>query len=293
MATVYTAIAENKRRSLLVMIVFVMAVAGLGLLFSQASEGGLIWLVGAIGMSVGMAIFSFFYSDKVILGISGAKKIKKRDHPRLYRIVENLCLGLGLPRPEVYLINDSAPNALATGRDPQHAKIAVTTGLLNKLDDQELEGVVAHELSHIKNYDIRLMSIVVILIGVIVLLSDWFRRTSFRGRDRERKGSGVILIIAILASVLAPLFARLLKLALSRQREYLADADAALLTRYPEGLASALEKISADQEILEVANAATAHLYVADPLKAYDDRVARLFSTHPPVQERINRLRRM
>ncbi|MBU1110610.1 M48 family metallopeptidase [Patescibacteria group bacterium] len=277
------------------MLIFTILVGLLGYIFSIALEQGIGFFLGAVGFASSMSFFSFYFSDRVILAISGAKPIKKSDNPRLFRTVENLCLGVGLPYPEIYIINDTAPNAFATGRDPRRAKVAVTTGLLSKLDDQELEGVIAHELSHIKNYDIRLMSIVVILVGIVALLSGWFRGGGFRisrGRDRDN-GNGIIILIALIASLLAPIIAQLLKLALSRQREYLADSSAALLTRYPEGLASALIKISADREPLEVANTATAHLYIVNPLKNYSGNVEQMFSTHPPVEERIRRLRQM
>jgi len=291
--TIYSYIADNKRRTFMVMVLFVLLITAVGYLFGYAMEAGSTWIVATLSCSTAITIFSYFYSDKAVLAISGAKSILKSDNPRLFRTVENLCVGAGLPYPEIYIINDTAPNAFATGRDPKHAKIAVTSGLLSKLDDQQLEGVIAHELSHIKNFDTRLMTIVVILVGVIALISDLFRRGGFRRNRRDREGGGIILIIAVIASLLAPLIAQLLKFTISRQREYLADSSAALLTRYPEGLAGALEKISADREPLEVANTATAHLYIVNPLKDYTDKVARLFSTHPPIKERVQRLRAM
>jgi heat shock protein HtpX len=227
--------------------------------------------------------------------------VTKEEEPEYYRTVENLCIGAGLPMPRLYIIEDSAPNAFATGRDPNHAVICVTRGLLQKMDHLELEGVIAHELSHIGNYDIRLMTLVVVLVGIVALLADFmFRFTIWgaggRSSNRGRSGGSAVIIIyavALLAAILAPIAAQLIRLALSRQREYLADASGALLTRYPEGLASALEKISADKEPLEAANKATAHLYIVSPLLEHQSFLNNLFSTHPPIEERIRRLRSM
>ena len=245
-----------------------------------------------------MSFGSYYFSDQIVLALSGAKEISREQNFTLFTTVENLCIAAGLPMPRIYIIDDSAPNAFATGRDPKHAVICVTTGLLQKLKKVELEGVIAHELSHIQNYDIRLMSIVVILVGLVVLISDWFLRFTFwGGRGRKRSSSGelgaIFMILGIVFAVLSPLIAQLIKLAISRSREYLADAAGVLLTRYPEGLASALEKISADREPLEKANKATAHLYIVNPLKNYHGVVNQMFSTHPPIAERIQRLRAM
>jgi heat shock protein HtpX len=244
--------------------------------------------------------FSYFYGDKVAIAMTGAQKITKEQSPRLFRTVENLSIGAGLvPMPGVYVINDPSINAFATGRDPKHSLVAVTTGALQKLDDQELEGVVAHEISHIKNFDIRTMAIAVVLVGVVALISEMFLRSMwFGGSDRRNRsndsGGGLIIILAIVGAILAPLMAQMLKFALSRQREYLADASAALLTRYPEGLARALEKIKADTTPLKKANTATAHLYIESPLEdRRGSKIANLFSTHPPTEERIRRLRGM
>lgn len=253
----------------------------------------------AVAFSIGMSLFSYYFSDSVVLGISGAKEIKRSDDQELYRTVENLSIAAGLPTPKIYIIEDTAPNAFATGRDPKHAAVAITTGLRQKLTKQELEGVMAHELSHIGNYDIRIATIVVVLVGVITLLADWMLRMSFHGgrkRDGEGGANGVLVIIAIALAILSPIAATLMQLAISRKREYLADASAALLTRYPQGLASALQKIAADHEPLEVANKATAHLYIVNPLKDHQekgDRIswfANLFQTHPPIQDRIKKL---
>lgn len=301
MAIVYTEIARNKRRTAFIIGFFLILVIGLGWIFSRVYEA--YWILPAAVLFASIqAISSYWWSDKITLAISGAREIQKKDAPELYRIVENLSITAGLPTPRVYIINDSAPNAFATGRDPKHAVVAVTTGLLEKLTKTELEGVIAHELSHIGNYDIRLMTVVVVLVGIVTLLSDWFLRFSFWGGGDDDNNVGqigaILAIVGIILAILSPLFAMLLQLALSRKREYLADADGALLTRYPEGLAKALEKISADKEPLEVANKATAHLYIANPLKEHEGKDSRgwfanLFSTHPDVNMRIKKLREM
>lgn len=260
-------------------------------MFSEAmNSSGVLWF--AVIFSTLMSIGSYWYSDKMVLMMSNAHLVEFEDNKELYRLVENLCITAGLPLPKIYIIDDSAPNAFATGRDPEHAVIAVTSGLLQKLDRSELEGVVAHELSHIGNRDILLSTVVVILVGIVALLADYFRNFLWWGGNRdssEGNNNVVITILAIALSLLAPFFATLIQLAISRKREFLADADGALLTRYPEGLASALEKISADQEPLEVANRATAHLYIASPFKG--NKVSKLLMTHPPVEERIAALR--
>lgn len=295
--SIYTQIDANKRKTLLTITLFVVFVSLIGYVFGAVYGYGLSGFGIALILAGLMSFFSYYYSDKVVLAISKAKEIKETDNPLLFHTVENLCIGSGLPMPKVSLIEDSAPNAFATGRDPKHAVVVVTTGLLNKLEKLELEGVIAHELSHIKNYDIRLMSIVVILVGVVSLLADWFMRSlwwgggSRRGRDRGGNLGFILLIIGIFLAILSPLIATLIKLAISRNREYLADASGTLLTRYPEGLARAIEKIAADKEPLEVANAGTAHLYIVNPLRR--DTIHNLFSTHPPVEERIRRLRAM
>lgn len=242
-----------------------------------------------------MSFGSYWWSDKIVLSMSGAKEVTHDNARELYHLVENLCITAGLPVPKIYIIEDSAPNAFATGRDPEHGVICVTSGLLDKLEKVELEGVLAHELSHIGNRDILLSTVIVVLVGFITLLADWFRHWAFFGGksdDRDRGQLGVILMIAaIVLSVLAPIAGMLMQLAISRKREFLADADGALLTRYPEGLARALEKISQDQEPLEAANRATAHLYIANPFKG--KKVSKLFMTHPPIEERIVALRGM
>lgn len=299
MAIVYTEIARNKRRSFFLIFFFLLFVIGIAWVFSYSYE--IQWLLPlAVIFASTQALVSYWWSDKITLSISGARQIEKKDSPELFRIVENLSIAGGLPMPKVYIIQDSAPNAFATGRDPEHAAVAVTTGLLEKLEKPELEGVIAHELSHVGNYDIRLMTIVVVLVGIVTLISDWFIRARFwfGGDDDNNSGQlgAIMAIVGIVLALLAPLFATLIQLALSRKREYLADADGALLTRYPEGLARALEKISADREPLEVANRATAHLYIANPLKDQSGAISwfsGLFSTHPPIEERVKRLREM
>ncbi|MCK4592549.1 M48 family metallopeptidase [Candidatus Parcubacteria bacterium] len=273
------------------MSVFLVFVIAIGWVFSEVMGSSFIlWF--AVIFSILMSVGSYWYSDKIVLKMSKAKLVEFEDNKELYRLVENLCITAGLPLPKIYIINDSAPNAFATGRDPEHAVVAVTSGLLQKLNRSELEGVIAHELSHIGNRDILLATVVVVLVGVVALLADFFRHWVWfggSGRSRDRGGSGYLIIIAIILSILAPVFAMLIQLAISRKREFLADADGALLTRYPEGLASALRKISADSEKLEVANRATAHLYFANPFKG--KKVSKWFMTHPPVGERIAALK--
>ncbi|MBI5399505.1 M48 family metallopeptidase [Candidatus Saganbacteria bacterium] len=283
---------------------FILFIALFGWVLGLTQRDPYNFLFVALAFASVSALTSYYFSDKMVLAISGAKEIQKSDNPQLYNIVDNLCIAAGLPSPKVYIIDDSAPNAFATGRDPRHAVVAVTTGLLDKLEKSELEGVIAHELSHIGNYDIRLMTIVAIMAGTVVLLSDFFFRWTWwgGGRDRnEREGGGqirlILFAVAMLLAILAPLIAQVIKLAISRKREFLADANGVLLTRYPEGLARALEKISADREPLEVANKATAHMYIVNPLKGHEGSsrnwFAGLFLTHPPVEERIAKLRAM
>jgi heat shock protein HtpX len=242
-----------------------------------------------------MSFASYWWSDKIVLAMSGAKAVTHENAKEIFHIVENLCITAGLPVPKIYIIQDSSPNAFATGRDPEHAVICLTTGIIEKLDKSELEGVIAHELSHIGNRDILLSTAIVVLVGFVALLAGFFRRWSFfggRDNDRESGQLGVILfIVAIILSILAPIAAMLIQLAISRKREYLADADGALLTRYPEGLASALEKISADPTLMQHANQATAHLFITNPFKG--KKISNLFQTHPPIAERVKRLRGM
>jgi heat shock protein HtpX len=296
--SIYDAAAANRWRTLLLIAAFTALVALLAYFVGEyfAPGGGIAALPFAFALSIGGALVSYFAGDKLILAQSQARELGPSEEPQLRNIVEALALGLGIPTPKIYVIEDSAPNAFATGRDPQHASIAVTRGLLDKLDRTELEGVIAHELSHVGNRDIRVMVLVTVLVGTVALLADWMWRSMFwgRGRDRDRGGAGAIIaVIAIALAVLTPIIATLIQLAVSRQREYLADASGALLTRYPPGLASALRKIAADKEPLEVANKATASLYIANPLKDAPAFFDHLFDTHPPIEERIKRLEAM
>lgn len=297
--SIYDAASANRWRTVLLIAVFTALVAVLAYAVGEyfAPGGGIAALPFALALSGGSALVSYFAGDKLILAQSQARELAPGEEVRLRDVVEALALGLGLPTPTIYVIEDSAPNAFATGRDPQHASIAVTRGLLDKLDRTELEGVIAHELSHVGNRDIRVMVLVTVLVGTVALLSDWMWRSMFwgggrRNRDRDSGGS-IIAIVAIALAVLTPIIAMLIQLAVSRQREYLADASGALLTRYPPGLASALRKIAADKEPLEVANKATAALYIANPLKDAPAFLDHLFDTHPPIEERIKRLEAM
>lgn len=292
--SVYNQIESNKQRTYLIMILFTVFVVVVVWVFSQALGWGYesIWI--AVGFTLLMNLFSYYFSDNLVLSLSKAKQIKKEDHPVLFRTVENLCLASGMPLPKIYIIEDSAPNAFATGRDPKRASVAITRGLLDKLNKLELEGVIGHELSHIKNYDTRLMIIVSVLVGLSALLADWFLRASwYQSSGENRKSSGIYIILALILSILAPLIAQVIRAVISRRREFLADASSALLTRYPDGLAEALLKISQDKEPLEVANRATAHLYIVNPLKDYTNWLNKLFSTHPPIEERVKALRAM
>ena len=290
----YSEIDSNKRRTYLLIGLFILFIGILGWGIDQYMNTNGVITVLAIGFSMFSAIFSYYAGDKVALSIAHAKQIEKKDSPELFRLVENLCIANGQPMPKVYLIQDPMPNAFATGRDPKTASVAFTTGLLEMLERTELEGVVAHELSHIKNYDIRTMTIVVVLVGTVALMTDLFLRMQlFGGRRSRNSGGGVMLVIGLILLILAPIIAQIIKLAVSRQREYLADASGALLTRYPEGLARALKKISSAKLPLKHASTATAHMYITSPFGSKKKWVTGLFSTHPPADERINRLRKM
>jgi heat shock protein HtpX len=302
MPTLYTQAESNTRKTWLYLTGFLVLIIGIGWLISYLMQSSVIlWM--AVIFSILMSFFSYWNSDKIVLAISKAKPIEKKDYPELYRIVENLCITAGLPLPKICIIEEAQPNAFATGRDPEHAVVAVTRGLLERLDRTELEGVISHELAHIGNKDILLSTIVVVLVGVVVMMTDFFFRVSFWGgfdrRDSDSRGGGqmrlILFLVALVLAILAPLFATLIKLAISRKREFLADATGALLTRYPEGLARALEKISADPRPLRVANDATSHLYIVNPFrgKAEKSWLHKLFMTHPPVEERIKALRGM
>lgn len=277
------------------MTVFLVFIIAVGWLFSYLLDSSVI-LLFAVLLSIAMSITSYWFSDKIVLGMAHAKPIEKKDNPELYRIVENLAITAGLPLPKMYIIEEAQLNAFATGRDKNHAVVAVTRGLLEKLDRSELEGVIAHELSHIGNKDMLLSTVIVVFAGIIALLSDFFLRISFLGgRDSDdNKAGALLMVLGIAAAILAPIAAALIKLAISRKREFLADASGALLTRYPEALASALEKIDTDvTPMKKAAHAATAHLFIDSPFneKQSHNWFVKLFSTHPPVEERIRALR--
>jgi heat shock protein HtpX len=294
---IYSAISHNKWKSWVIMILFVVFATTVAYVIGRATGEGLSYTILVFPIALIYSLTSYFYSDKIVLATSGAKQIKKSDNPELYRIVENLCIASGQPMPKVYIINDPSPNAFATGRDPKHASIAATTGLLERLSEVELEGVMAHELSHVKNFDTRLLAITAVLVGFIALITDIFMRNLFWGgmRKDSNRSQGVFLIIGLALAILAPIIASLIQLAVSRKREFLADASGALTTRYPEGLASALEKISSDPRPLKTASNATAHLYIANPFKGKQAKsfLSGLFNTHPPIEERIKILREM
>lgn len=278
------------------MAIFFIVIVLLGWVFGEIYDFGYGGIVIAVIIAVVMNLFSYFKGDKVALAISGAKPIEKNDNPYVYRLVENLCITAGIQKPKIYIIPDSNINAFATGRNPETASIAVTSGAIEKLENEELEGVIAHELSHVKNYDIRLMTIVIICVGVITLMADFFIRAQFifGGRHSNRNQMGTILmIVGLVLAILSPVFAILIQLAVSRKREFLADGSAALLTRYPEGLARALEKIKNFNQPMKRANHATAHLYISSPFRSGTKKISKLMSTHPPIDERITKLRQM
>jgi len=296
-ATIYTHADENIQKTWLLLTFFFVFLVGLGWLLSQAL-GDSSFLYIAVAIAVFQSFFSYWFSDKIVLSMAGARPIEKRDNPELYRLVENLAIAAGLPLPKIYIINEAQPNAFATGRDKNHAVVAVTRGLLERLDKTELEGVIAHELSHIGNKDMLLQTIVVILVGVVAIISDLFLRLSFWGggrRDDDRGNAGLLMLaFGIAAAILAPLAATMIQLAISRKREFLADASAALLTRYPDGLAGALRKISADPNPMRGAKDSTAHLYIANPFRGKQKNwFSKLFLTHPPVEDRIRALTEM
>jgi len=298
MATLYTQAESNTRKTWLLIFGFLIFIIVLGWLFSYLLDSFAILLI-AIFISILMSFGSYWYSDKIVLSMTKARPIAKKDNPELYRIVENLCITAGLPLPRIYIIKEKQPNAFATGRDAKHAVVAVTQGLLEKLERTELEGVIAHELSHIGNKDMLLGTVIVILVGIVAMLSNLFIRISFWGGGRKRDSKGnagaLLLVLGIIAAILAPFAAGLIKMAISRKREFLADATGALLTRYPEGLARALEKISADSTPAKMANNSTAHLFISSPFKGKQavSWFTKLFMTHPPTEERIRALKNM
>jgi len=296
----YEQIASNKRKSFFLILFFVALIFALAYFFGQVTELGTYAVIPAFVIAILMTIGSYYASDKIVLAVSRAKPVSREEYPYLYNVVEGLAIAAGLPKPRCYIIDDTAPNAFASGRNPENSVIVVTKGLLQKLNRAELEGVIAHEMSHIKNYDVLVQTLAVVMVGVVVLLSDWIMRSFFWGggrrRSNDRQGGNagsILIVVALVLAVLAPIIAQLLKLAVSRKREFLADANGALLTRYPPGLASALKKLSADKEPLEAANKATAHLYIVNPLKDIKGQMNALFSTHPPIQKRIDALESM
>jgi heat shock protein HtpX len=306
MATFYDQIGANKRNSVLLVLFVVLLLGALGLAIGWAVTGEPAAAIPSTGIAIAVgliaALFSYFGGDSLVLSISGAKEVTAEQAPQLLNVVSEMATAANVPMPRVFLIDDTAPNAFATGRDPRHASVAITTGLLQKLDREELQGVMAHELSHVRNFDIRFSLMVGVLVGSIALLADFFLRFTFWGggrRSRSSNDSGggglqiVVFVVAILLAILAPIMARLVQMAVSRQREYLADASGVELTRNPVGLERALAKISLDTEPLEVANRATQHLYFENPIKAATGESTNLFSTHPPALERINRLRQL
>ena len=294
-------IAANKRNSLFLIAVFLAFVAVFGYVIGYAWIGdpirAVFGLVLACVVGTISGLVSYYAGERIVLATSRAREVTHDEAPQLFNVVEEMAIAGGLPMPKVYIIEDSAPNAFATGRDPEHASVAVTSGLLEKLNRDELQGVIAHEMSHVGNFDIRYAMLVGILVGTTVLISDFFLRGLWFGGGRRREGGGqaqiIMIIVAVVLAILAPVFARLLQLSISRQREYLADATAVKFTRNPKGLADALQKISSDREVLEAANRATAHLYIVNPIKKFEKRAKGLFSTHPPIEERIQILRAM
>lgn len=296
----YEQISSNKWKSFFLILFFLGLIFLLTWIFGELTGFGPYGLILAVIVALAMTLGSYYASDKIVLAISRAKPVKKEDYPYLYNVVEGLAIAGGLPKPRCYIIDDTAPNAFASGRNPQNSVIVVTKGLLEKLSRVELEGVIAHEIAHIKNYDVLVQTLAVVMVGVVALLSDWILRSFFWGRGRRRgkskgggSGAAIFAVVGLVLAVLSPLVAQLIRLAISRKREFLADANGALLTRYPPGLASALRKLSADKEPLEAANKATAHLYIVNPLKDIKGKVNALFSTHPPIEERITALEKM
>ncbi|MBU3942492.1 M48 family metallopeptidase [Patescibacteria group bacterium] len=297
MATLYTQADRNIKKTWLYLTGFLLFIIFIGWIISYFLGSYLILYI-AVAYSILVSFFGYWYSDRIVLGLTRAKMIEKSDNPELYRLVENLCITAGLPLPKIYILQENQPNAFATGRDPQHGVIAVTTGLLERLERVELEGVIAHELSHIGNRDALLQTFVVVLTGVIVIMTDFFFRIAFWGRrsnNKDNRVQAIMFLVAMVLAILAPLFANLMKMAISRKREFLADASGALLTRYPDGLAKALEKISQDSNPMRVANNSTAHLFISSPFRGKQGQswLTKLFMTHPPIEERVRALRGM
>ena len=295
----YDQIAANKLRSAALIVVFVVLVALVGYVFGQVTEWGYFGLGLALVVAFAMAWGSYWYSDRIVLAISRARAVDRNVEPYVVNTIEGLAIAAGLPVPRAYVIDDPAPNAFATGRNPEHAAIAVTTGLVRMMSRQELEGVIAHELSHVGAYDTLVQTLAAVLAGTVTLASEWMLHSFWWGGGRRRGGEEggqfqlVMLLVALALAILAPLAALLIQMAISRKREYLADANSAMLTRYPPGLAGALRKIAADPNRLRVANKATESLFIANPLKDYGGGLNALFNTHPPIEERIRRLEAM
>jgi heat shock protein HtpX len=303
--TFYDQIAANRRNSFLLALVVIILFGALGFSIGYAvsgsSSGAIAVMIGALVLGGLLSVGSYFGGDSLVLSVSGAKEVDETSAPQLLNVVREMSIAANIPMPKVYVIDDTAPNAFATGRDPKHASVAITSGLLEKLDREELQGVMGHELSHVRNFDIRFALLVGVLVGSIALLADFFLRFTFWGggrRSRDDRGGGnglqvVFFVVAIVLSILAPIAARLVQLAVNRQREYLADASSVQLTRNPYGIERALAKISSDQDVLEVANRATQHMYFTNPIKKFEERASGLFSTHPATLDRINRLREL
>jgi heat shock protein HtpX len=305
-ASFYSQIGANRRNSFL-LAAFVVVVFGLlgftvGYALVGSTSGAISVMALALGIGAVSGLFSYFSGDKLVLTVSGAREITEAEAPQLMNVIRELTIAANVPMPRVYVIDDTAPNAFATGRDPKHASIAITTGLLEKLDREELQGVIGHELSHVRNFDIRFSLIVGVMVGTIALLADFFLRFTFWGgmsgrrssdRDSGNGAQAIVAVIAIVLAILAPIISRFIQLAVSRQREYLADASSVELTRNPYGLERALAKIATDQEVLEVANRGTQHMYFTNPIKKFEARSSGLMDTHPPILDRINRLREL
>jgi len=308
MQNIYEVQSANKIKSVVITALFIIFVFVSVYVLTNAfgyymgyAPGGFGYFGMALIISGVSSFVSYYYSDKIVLGISGARPANPKEDKLFTQVADNLCIGAGIPRPKLFIIEDTAPNAFATGRDPEHAVICATTGLLSKLNRTELEGVIAHELTHVKNYDIRLMSIVSVMVGLVALLGDWFMRSMWFGggrkSDNNNDAGGIFMVLGIIFAILSPIIGSLIQLAISRRREFMADAGSVEVTRQPQGLISALEKISSDTEPLEAANKATAHMYIVNPFKARSNKMvstfAGLFNTHPPIRERIKALQNM
>jgi heat shock protein HtpX len=297
--SIHSQIQSNITKTYILMSVFIVFVVLAGYVMGQALGYGNSWMWMAVLFSVLSSFISYYWGDKIILSMSRARPADRKRDFDLFTVTENLCIAAGIPKPRLYVIDDTAMNAFATGRDPQHAVVCATTGIIQKLERRELEGVIAHELSHVKHFDTRLLAVVAVLVGTVAFLADMFMRSLWwggRGRSRDERGLGsIMLVVGLVLAIITPILAMLIQFAVSRRREYLADASAAIITRYPEGLARALEKLRGDKEVLEAATNATAHLYITNPFKGkqYSAWFANLFNTHPPLEERIRILRSM